>query len=205
MSDAPTAGAAGRPGEKGRDKVILAHDEGLFDACAALVADAVRAGVTLGTAESCTGGLVAGCLTAVPGSSAVVRGGVVSYAVPVKQALLGVTDEVVQTPGLGVVSGECAEQMARGARRALGCDVAVSLTGIAGPGGEEPGKPVGTVWLGLSTPAGTRAERDLFPGDRAEVRHAAVSRAVELLREGVVEAGSLARAAAGEVAGGADA
>ncbi len=121
------------------EKTILADDPELFDASAELVRLAGSAGITLGTAESCTGGLVSGCLTAVSGSSAVVRGGVVSYAVPVKQALLGVTDEVVSTPGVGVVSGECAEQMARGARLALGCDVAVSVTGIAGPGGAEPG------------------------------------------------------------------
>lgn len=182
------------PGDVTRDvpdvrgeKVILPADPGLYDACAELVRSASAAGVTVGTAESCTGGLVAGCLTAVPGSSAVVRGGVVSYAIPVKRAVLGVTEEVVETPGVGVVSGACAEQMAEGARRVLGCDVAVSVTGIAGPGGEEPGKPVGTVWLGLSTPHETRAERRLFAGDRTAVRLAAVCRAVELLHEGVVE------------------
>ena len=169
------------------EKTILADDPELFDASAELVRLAGSAGITLGTAESCTGGLVSGCLTAVSGSSAVVRGGVVSYAVPDKQALLGVTDEVVSTPGVGVVSGECAEQMARGARLALGCDVAVSVTGIAGPGGAEPGKPVGTVWLGLATPGGARSLLCRFGGDRAEVRRQAVRRALALLREGVVE------------------
>lgn len=171
------------------EKTILADDPELFDASAELVRLAGSAGITLGTAESCTGGLVSGCLTAVSGSSAVVRGGVVSYAVPVKQALLGVSDAVVRTPGVGVVSGECAEQMARGARLALGCDVAVSVTGIAGPGGAEPGKPVGTVWLGLATPGGTRSLLCRFGGDRAEVRRQAVRRALALLREGVVETG----------------
>ena len=160
------------------EKTLLSDDGELFDACAELVGLAAGAGVTLGTAESCTGGLVAGCLTAVPGSSAVVRGGVVSYSADVKQALLGVSDAVVRTPGVGVVSGECAEQMARGARLALGCDVAVSVTGIAGP-----------VWLGLATPGGTRSLLCRFGGDRAEVRRQAVRRALALLREGVVETG----------------
>ena len=143
--------------------------------------------LTLAVAESCTGGLVAGCLTAVPGSSSVVRGGVVSYAIPVKHEVLGVSQQVLDEPGVGAVSSECARQMAEGARRVLGCDVAVSLTGIAGPGGEEPGKPVGTVWMGLSTAAGVRSELHRFDGDRAQVRSAAVARALELLCEGLVE------------------
>ncbi len=174
------------------EKTLLVEDPGLFDACAELVRRATAAHVTLGCAESCTGGLVAGCLTAVPGSSAVVRGGVVSYAIEVKRHLLSVSDEVLDAPGVGAVSSECAAQMAEGARAALGCDIAVSVTGIAGPGGAEPGKPVGTVWMGLATPAGTRTFPHLFDGDRAEVRHAAVVRAVELLCGGVMEASSLA-------------
>lgn len=164
---------------------MLRPDRGLYAACAALVAEASAARLTVGTAESCTGGLVAGAITSVPGASDVVRGGVVSYAVPVKHDVLGVADEVID--GVGVVSAECAAQMAEGARRVLGCDVSVSVTGIAGPGGEEPGKPVGTVWMGLATPGGTRTLCDLFAGDRAEVRLAAVRRAVDLLREGVME------------------
>lgn len=165
----------------------LLDDGSLFDASSELVRLASGLGLTVGTAESCTGGLVAGCLTAVPGSSAVVRGGVVSYAIAVKRSVLGVSDEVLDTPGVGAVSSACAAQMAEGARRVLACDVAVSVTGIAGPGGAEPGKPVGTVWFGLAWPGGTRTCRKLFSGDRAEVRRAAVSTAVALLREGVVE------------------
>ena len=115
------------------------------------------------------------------------RGGVVSYAIPVKHEVLGVSQQVLDEPGVGAVSSECARQMAEGARRVLGCDVAVSLTGIAGPGGEEPGKPVGTVWMGLSTTAGVRSELHRFDGDRAQVRSAAVARALELLCEGLVE------------------
>ena len=163
-------------------------DSGLLGECAALVREATARGVSVGTAESCTGGLVAGSLTAVPGSSAVVRGGVVSYAVPVKREVLGVSPDVLDAPGLGAVSSECAEQMAVGARRVLGADVAVSVTGIAGPGGAEPGKPVGTVWMGLATPRGARTCLFRFHGDRAQVRRQAVAQAVRLLREGVVEA-----------------
>lgn len=146
------------------------------------------AGVTLGCAESCTGGLVSGSLTAVPGSSDVTRGGVVSYAIPVKREVLGVPAEVLEDPRLGAVSRACAEAMAEGARRVLGCDVAVSVTGIAGPGGEEPGKPVGTVWFGLAGPGGTRSVLRAFDGDRGEVRLRAVLQALSLLREGAVEA-----------------
>lgn len=169
------------------EKTLIEDDGGLFDACAELVGLASERGVTLGTAESCTGGLVCGCLTAVPGSSAVVRGGVVSYAIPVKHEVLGVSSQVLDTPEVGAVSSECAEQMAEGARRVLGCDVAVSITGIAGPGGAEPRKPVGTVWMGLATPRGTRSVLNGFRGDRAAVRRAAVARAIGLLREGVME------------------
>lgn len=168
-------------------RVILEDDGTLFDAAAALVRLAARAGVTLGCAESCTGGLVSACLTAVPGSSEVVRGGVVSYAIPVKRSVLGVAGEVLDAPGVGAVSPECARQMAEGARRVLGCDVAVSVTGIAGPGGAEPGKPVGTVWLGLADADGSRAELHRFDGSRADVRRAATLRALGMLREGAME------------------
>lgn len=160
--------------------------EECVSSAAAVLELAREAGVTLGCAESCTGGLVSGALTAVPGSSDVVRGGVVSYAIDVKRTVLGVSGEVLDDPALGAVSAQCAEQMAAGARRALGCDAAVSVTGIAGPGGEEPGKPVGTVWLGLSCPAGTRSEVHVFSGGRAEVRLQAVARALELLAGGCV-------------------
>lgn len=166
---------------------ILPSSGRLYDLARMVVEKGSELGLTVGTAESCTGGLVAGCLTAVPGSSSVVRGGVVSYAIPVKHEVLGVSRQVLDEPGVGAVSSECACQMAEGARRVLGCDVAVSLTGIAGPGGEEPGKPVGTVWMGLATPAGVTSEVRLFDGDRAKVRSAAVGRALELLYEGIVE------------------
>ena len=144
--------------------------------------DAARAAhMSVGTAESCTGGLVEGALTAVPGSSEVVKGAIGSYACSVKHAVLGVSDEVLD--GVGPVSPECAEQMAVGACRALGCDLSVSVTGIAGPGGAEPGKPVGLVWFGSRGAAGVRSESVVFPGDRAEVRLRAVMHALDLLLE----------------------
>ena len=115
---------------------------------ARVVALAREAGVSVGTAESLTGGLVAAALTSVPGSSACVRGGVVSYACDVKRDALGVDAGLLESRG--AVDADVACQMAQGARERLGADVAVAVTGIAGPGGAEPGKPVGTVWLGLA-------------------------------------------------------
>lgn len=134
---------------------------------------------TCGTAESCTGGGVGYAVTAVPGSSAVFRGGVISYDNAVKREVLGVPQEVLETKG--AVSPECAAAMAEGARRLLKTDFAVSLTGIAGPGGGSAGKPVGLVWFGLATAAGARTEKVLFPGDRRDVRAAAVEHALGLL------------------------
>lgn len=153
----------------------------VFDASTRLVQLAAGKGLTVGTAESCTGGLVCAAITDVPGSSNVCKGGVVSYAVPVKEAILGVPASVTRTPTVGVVSAECAEAMASGARKLLGCDIAVSTTGIAGPGGAEESKPVGTVWFGIATTGGIASERHVFSGNRDEVREQAALKAVELL------------------------
>lgn len=144
-------------------------------------------GLTVSTAESCTGGLVCGALTAISGSSAVVRGGIVSYDSEVKHDLLGVDQAVIDDPSLGVVSAECAEMMCAGAAAALKSDLCVSVTGIAGPTGAEPGKPVGTVWFGLFTRGSTRTELHHFEGDREGVRSQAASCALGLLREGIEE------------------
>lgn len=150
-------------------------------AYAAEVLEAARAkGVTLGTAESCTGGLVEASLTAVPGSSDVVMGAVGSYACSVKSAILGVSEQTLAEHG--AVSSECASEMAEGARKALGCDVSVSVTGIAGPGGAVPGKPVGTVWFGVSDGQTTKTVRECFGGGRAQVRLQSVMKALELLK-----------------------
>lgn len=156
--------------------------EAALDELAALVLDAARAsGRTVGTAESLTGGLVAAVLTEVPGSSDAVRGGIVSYAAAVKRDVLGVDAEAVER--FGVVSEQTARAMAEGARRELRCDVAVAVTGIAGPGGAEPGKPVGTVWLGVADGAGCRARLLSFAGGRREVREQTVRAALEALLE----------------------
>lgn len=152
------------------------------EALAAEVLERARnTGATLGTAESCTGGLVAATLTAIPGSSEVVRGGVVSYWAEVKRDVLGVPEDVIET--FGVVSEQCARAMAEGAARVLGCDYTVSTTGIAGPGGAEPGKPVGMVCFGLHTPQGDRTLTTSRGSSRDEVRSLAVRTALRLLLE----------------------
>ena len=106
-------------------------------------------------------------------------GGVTSYALSVKQAVLGVLQETLDGPG--AVSSDCARQMAEGACRVLECNIAVSTTGIAGPGGAEPGKPVGTVWFGICSHGSTQTEVCLFEGDRSSVRKQAVLHALQLL------------------------
>ncbi|QOS69848.1 CDP-diacylglycerol--glycerol-3-phosphate 3-phosphatidyltransferase [Eggerthella guodeyinii] len=153
-----------------------------LDELAGRVLEAARAaGKTVGTAESLTGGLIAATLTDVPGSSDVVRGGIVSYSSDVKRDVLGVGRETLAL--CGAVSEETACAMAEGARRALACDVAVSVTGIAGPGGAEPGKPVGTVWIGRADAALTCARCCHFPGTRDEVRLLTVRAALEFALE----------------------
>jgi PncC family amidohydrolase len=144
-----------------------------------VVAAMMRRGVTCATAESCTGGGVGFALTSVAGSSSVFLGGVTSYANSVKTGVLGVSPETLQS--VGAVSPEVASQMASGVKRLLGSDYAVSLTGIAGPGGGSAEKPVGLVWFGLASPDGVKTESRVFQGDRAAVRAAAVEHALELL------------------------
>ncbi len=136
--------------------------------------------LTLATAESCTGGLVAAELTAVPGASDVFLGGLVAYADAVKVGGLAVPDEVLGTHG--AVSAEAACGMARGARRTLGADVAVAVTGIAGPGGGTEEKPVGLVFIAVETPDAATTDRFRFPGDRDDVRRRATVAALHLLR-----------------------
>ncbi len=138
---------------------------------------------TLATAESCTGGLVAERITSVPGASAVFVGGVVSYANAAKCELLGVPPSVLDR--YGAVSAACAEAMAVGVRERLMADAAVSVTGIAGPDGGTPEKPVGLVWFGIATAGGARTERHIFSGDREAVRRQASDRALALLAEAV--------------------
>ena len=146
-----------------------------------LVTMGMKRGMTLATAESCTGGMIAARITSVPGSSAVFLGGVVSYANAVKGDLLGVPRELLER--VGAVSSECAGAMASGARRLMKADVAVSATGIAGPDGGTPQKPVGLVYIGVATPADVRVERCQFAGDREAVRRQAADRALAMLLE----------------------
>ena len=144
--------------------------------------------MTCATAESCTGGGVGYAITGVSGSSAVFWGGVISYDNSVKRDVLGVPEEVLGTKG--AVSSECAAAMAEGARRLLKTDLAVSLTGVAGPGGGTAEKPVGLVWFGLAS-GGSRSratvitEKKVFPGDREAVRTAAIEHALNLLLDAV--------------------
>lgn len=145
-----------------------------------IAARCTAAGLRVGVAESCTGGLVAAALSSRPGASAWLRGGVVSYATDVKRGLLGVDAGLLADKG--PVSAEVAAAMARGARLALGADLAVSVTGLAGPDGDpERDIPVGTVFLGWSGPNGSGAEKRFFSGNRGEVRAAARDAALELL------------------------
>lgn len=137
------------------------------------------AGLKLATAESCTGGLVSHRLTDVPGSSEYFLGGVIAYAYEAKVALLGVSWETLKTHG--AVSRATVLEMARGARRALAADLAVSVSGIAGPSGGLPDKPVGTTWLGLSTAEGAWARLYVFSGDRRENKAAAAEASLQLL------------------------
>ena len=137
-------------------------------------------GLTLGTAESCTGGLVAARLTEVPGSSSVFLGSIVSYSDSVKRERLGVPAEVLIAHG--AVSPETAEAMATGAREALGVDVAVAITGVAGPGGGTEEKPVGLVYLHAVGPSGQLSRKLDFPGDRETIRVRASVAALHLVR-----------------------
>lgn len=145
-------------------------------------ADVVRAftarGKTLGTAESLTGGMIAAAVAGVSGASQVLMGGVVSYDPRVKHELLGVSQDVIRT--VGVVSEHCARQMAEGAKRALGVDVAVSATGVAGPTGGTPQTPVGTVFIGVSGEKGTRVDECHFTGDRQSVREQSAAHALQM-------------------------
>lgn len=136
-------------------------------------------GKTLVTAESCTGGGIGAALTAVSGSSAVYKGGIISYCNEVKHRVLGVEQQLLDT--LGAVSGPVAEQMAAGARHVLDADIAVSVTGLAGPGGDEYGNPVGTVFIGYCDENQTLSREYHFPGDREQVRSQAVEAALELI------------------------
>lgn len=155
-------------------------DDAILLAAENLLAAARGAGVMLATAESCTGGLIAGALTAIPGSSDVVDRGFVTYTNEAKQEMLGVPGAMLARHG--AVSEPVARAMAEGALARSRAGLTVAVTGVAGPGGGSAEKPVGLVWFGVAG-AGreTLAERQVFPGDRAAIRRATVERALALL------------------------
>ncbi len=164
--------------------LLAAHAEQLFSRderpVEELVLELCRVrGLTLGTAESCTGGLVGGRLTSVPGSSDVFLGGIVAYANAVKAAVLGVPAETLAVHG--AVSAETAAAMAQGVRRVLGVDVAVSVTGVAGPGGGSDDKPVGLVHFNAVGPGGALAQSWIVPTDRETIRRRAGATALHLV------------------------
>ena len=137
------------------------------------------AGKTLVTAESLTGGGIGAALTAVPGSSAIYKGGIISYTDWVKATILGVSHETLEIHG--AVSLQTAEEMAVGVRKLLQADVAVSVTGLAGPGGDEYGNPVGTVCVGFSNEWESFAMKYHFAGNREAVRNQTIRAALELV------------------------
>jgi len=149
-------------------------------AAAALLGDLQAKGLTLATAESCTGGLIAAALTAIPGSSATLLAGYVTYSNAAKTRLVGVPEAMLAAHG--AVSDPVARRMAEGALAESGADIAVSCTGIAGPSGGSAAKPVGLVFIGAARRDGeTTVERHLFPGDRAAIRAATVDAALALI------------------------
>lgn len=146
-----------------------------------IVAHLIDTGKTIATAESCSGGLIAHRLTNVPGASTPFIGGIVAYSNRVKHALLAVPSSTLEQ--YGAVSEETARAMAEGARATLASSIAVAVTGIAGPGGGTPDKPVGLVYMAVSSDEGTRAARHQFQGDRESVKMQTADAALNLVWE----------------------
>ena len=161
------------------------YGEGDTDLAAVVLAALREQGLMLAVAESCTGGLLGERLTAIPGSSDVMLGGVIAYANGIKERLLYVDAEVLRQNG--AVSEAVAREMAAGAARATAADVAISITGIAGPGGGSAEKPVGTVCFGLFVQGRIRSTRAVMIGDRDEIRRRAAQAALNLLRRALLE------------------
>lgn len=165
----------------------MAHDKDIAELATALVAQLTASGNTVSTAESCTGGWIAKAITDVPGSSAVIGYGMVSYSNHAKMSLLGVQASTLDERG--AVSAAVVEQMAGGALELSGADIAVAVSGIAGPDGGSREKPVGTVWFGWARRDGSSmlvaSDRQLFDGDRDAVRAQTVIHALRGLAERV--------------------
>jgi len=147
----------------------------------AVIESAIEKGVSLATAESLTGGLISSCLTSIPGSSSVMRGGIVSYSSDVKRDVLDVDRLLLERDG--AVNERVACEMAEGARMRLEADYAVAATGIAGPEGDGSGVPVGTVWIAVASNGCSQARCYHFEGDRREVRELSVDAALNQLLE----------------------
>ncbi len=168
---------------------MLKDLEGLGKLVNEIQAACIARGDTVATAESCTGGLLAFLLTRWPGSSAFYRGGVAAYANGVKTALLGVEAELIARHG--AVSAPVAEAMARGARDKTGATWALSVTGIAGPDGGTPQKPVGTVFVGLAAAAAAKSTHLKLSGTRDSIREAAAREALLMLRDAINAGGTV--------------
>lgn len=164
------------------DKIYTTEEEVTLEA--AIVSLLEDDKMTLTTAESCTGGLLAGRIMNVAGASNVYREGYITYSNDAKERLLGVKRETLMQ--YGAVSAQTAEEMARGAAKAAGADAALSVTGIAGPAGGTPEKPVGLVYVGCYVKGHVRVEEFHFTGNRDKNREFAVARALTLLREELI-------------------
>ena len=184
LAAAPAKAEGEEKAEKTSNELAFAWGtvEGDHPLAREVLAGLTEKGLSVCTAESCTGGLVCAALTSQPGSSSVVRGGAVTYTVDEKVRALGLDPDQVERDG--VVSEETARAMALGAKKRLGADYALSTTGVAGPGGATPQAPLGCVCLGLACPDGTvTSQRCIFEGSRAQVRAQAVDKALEMLME----------------------
>lgn len=138
-------------------------------------------GLTVATAESCTGGLIGHRLTEISGSSAYLMGGIIAYSNAAKMQFLGVTEETLQQ--YGAVSAETAREMAQGAQIRFEVDFALSVTGIAGPTGGTPEKPIGLTYIGLATRRGVEVQKHIWAGNRSQNKYASATAALELLWE----------------------
>lgn len=152
----------------------------MADSLEILIGKSLReSGLWLAVAESCTGGLLGHLITNVPGASNYFKGGVVSYAYEVKRDILDVSMETLENKG--AVSEETVMEMARGVKKIMEADIGLSVSGIAGPGGGSVEKPVGTTWIGMSTPDGENARRFQFQGKRLEIKSQAAQAAMQYL------------------------
>ena len=183
-ADALLAAAGDRLRERIGDRV---YGEGAADLAAAIVALCRDRGLRIAVGESCTGGLLGGRITAVPGSSAVFVGGVIAYDDRVKVEMLDVPREVLAQHG--AVSEPVVRQLASGARARFGTEIGIGVSGVAGPGGGSPEKPVGTVWTAVDVQGTVTAYRRGYPGDREEIRARSAQMALDMVRSALGTAG----------------